>query len=156
MARDVVADEKPVRQQRDSVVRPSKLSAGEHVALNLADTTLLQRVPGIGPYFARRIVSYRERLGGFYRPEQLLEIEGFPESALAYFALDGDQGLRKLNVNNLSIGELRKHPYVGFYRARQIVDYRRRYGRIKSLQELSLSKDFTPDAIERLEHYVEY
>ena len=156
MARDYISDEKPAALQRDSLVRPQKLSPQERVAVNQADTTLLQRVPGIGPYYARRIVSYRQRLGGYYRMEQLLEIEGFPESALNYFSIADDAVVRKLNVNRLSLNELRQHPYVGYYRAKQIVDFRRTHGRISSLNELSLSKDFTPEVIERLEHYVEY
>ena len=156
MARDYISDEKPAAPQRDSLVRPQKLSPQERVAVNQADTTLLQRVPGIGPYYARRIVSYRQRLGGYYRTEQLLEIEGFPESALGYFSIADDAVVRKLNVNRLSLNELRQHPYVGYYRAKQIVDFRRTHGRISSLNELSLSKDFTPEVIERLEHYVEY
>jgi DNA uptake protein ComE-like DNA-binding protein len=156
MARDYISDEKPAAPQRDSLVRPQKLSPEERVAVNQADTTLLQRVPGIGPYYARRIVSYRQRLGGYYRTEQLLEIEGFPESALGYFSIADDGVVRKLNVNRLSLNELRQHPYMGYYRAKQIVDFRRTHGRISSLNELSLSKDFTPEVIERLEHYVEY
>ena len=156
MARDYVSDEKPAAPQHDSLVRPQKLSPQEHVAVNQADTTLLQRVPGIGPYYARRIVNYRQRLGGYYRTEQLLEIEGLPESALSYFSIADDAVVRKLNVNRLSLNELRQHPYIGFYRAKQIVDFRRIHGRISSLSELSLSKDFTPEVIERLEHYVEY
>ena len=156
MARDYISDEKPAALQRDSLVRPQKLSPQERVAVNQADTTLLQRVPGIGPYYARRIVSYRQRLGGYYRMEQLLEIEGFPESALNYFSIADDAVVRKLNVNRLSLNELRQHPYMGYYRAKQIVDFRRTHGRISSLNELSLSKDFTPEVIERLEHYVEY
>ena len=156
MARDYISDEKPAAPQRDSLMRPQKLSPQERVAVNQADTTLLQRVPGIGPYYARRIVSYRQRLGGYYRTEQLLEIEGFPESALNYFSIADDGVVRKLNVNRLSLNELRQHPYVGYYRAKQIVDFRRTHGRISSLNELSLSKDFTPEVIERLEHYVEY
>ena len=156
MARDYISDEKPAAPQRDSLVRPQKLSPQERVAVNQADTTLLQRVPGIGPYYARRIVSYRQRLGGYYRMEQLLEIEGFPESALGYFSIADDAVVRKLNVNRLSLNELRQHPYMGYYRAKQIVDFRRTHGRISSLNELSLSKDFTPEVIERLEHYVEY
>ena len=156
MARDYISDEKPPTPQRDSLMRPQKLSPQERVAVNQADTTLLQRVPGIGPYYARRIVSYRQRLGGYYRTEQLLEIEGFPESALSYFSIADEAVVRKLNVNRLSLNELRQHPYVGYYRAKQIVDFRRTHGRISSLNELSLSKDFTPEVIERLEHYVEY
>ena len=46
------------------------------VELNSADSTTLQLLHGIGPAFARRIVRYREKLGGFSNKEQLLEVYG--------------------------------------------------------------------------------
>ena len=59
-----------------------KLSPGETIVLNMADTAELKRVPGIGSYFARAIMRYSIRLGGYSRVEQLREINGFPEQAL--------------------------------------------------------------------------
>lgn len=55
---------------------PSKLKPGATVDVNTADTLLLQRVPGIGPSFARRIYKYRQLLGGYYCVEQLQEVYG--------------------------------------------------------------------------------
>ena len=46
--------------------KTEKYPAGTIVELNTADTTILKKVPGIGSTFARRIVKYRELLGGFY------------------------------------------------------------------------------------------
>ena len=63
---------------------PVKLRKGEHININTADTAQLMTVPGIGSYYARQIVGKRARLGGFASPKQLLEIEGFPETALEY------------------------------------------------------------------------
>lgn len=63
---------------------PVKLCKGEHININTADTAQLMTVPGIGSYYARQIVRKRARLGGFASPKQLLEIEGFPETALEY------------------------------------------------------------------------
>ena len=63
---------------------PVKLRKGEHININTADTAQLMTVPGIGSYYARQIVRKRARLGGFASPKQLLEIEGFPETALEY------------------------------------------------------------------------
>ena len=63
---------------------PVKLRKGEHININTADTAQLMTVPGIGLYYARQIVRKRARLGGFASPKQLLEIEGFPETALEY------------------------------------------------------------------------
>ena len=61
-----------------------------------------------------------------------------------------------MNINQLSLNELKRHPYINFYRARAIEDYRRLHGPIKSLNDLRLSKDFPPEAIARLESYVEF
>ena len=143
-------------EERDTVKYPVKLQPEERVVLNRADTAQLRKVPGIGSFFARKIVEYRERLGGYYRVQQLLEIEDFPETAVSFFISPDGTEFRKMNLNRLSLNELKRHPYIGFYRARAIVDYRRLHGHIESLQQLKLLPDFTPEAIERLEPYVEY
>ncbi|MBR1656676.1 MAG: helix-hairpin-helix domain-containing protein [Prevotella sp.] len=140
---------------RDTLKYPVKLKESEHIILNLADTSQLKKVPGIGSGWARQIVAYRERLGGFYSTDQLLDIEGFPEDALPYLQIQNPQ-LRKINVNKPTLNQLRQHPYIGFYRAKAIVDYRRLKGNLKSLNELSLHKDFTEKAIQRLKPYVEF
>lgn len=142
--------------ERDTIRFPIKLKPTEHVALNTADTSMLKKVPGIGSYFARQIVNYRTRLGGFYNVRQLLEIEDFPEEALSYFVLPSDemQQLHRLQINKLTLNQLKRHPYMGYYRARAIADYRRLKGPIHQLEDLQLVKDFTPEAIARLKPYV--
>lgn len=140
---------------RDTLRYPLKLKEGEFVVLNVADTTALKRVPGIGSFFARAIVRYGERLGGYVSVSQLDEIEGFPTDAKRYFKLEDSQP-RRLNVNKLTLAQLRKHPYIGYFRARTITEYRRLHGRIESLEDLNLDKDFTPEAIGRLKPYIEY
>ena len=132
-----------------------KIKKGEYVVLNTADTTILKSVPGIGPYYARKIVQYGERLGGYVNIDQLDEIDGFPLESKRYFVIQDAQP-RKMNINQLSLNELKRHPYINFYRARAIEDYRRLHGPIKSLNDLRLSKDFPPEVIERLMPYVAY
>ena len=144
-------------REHDSVVAhyQVKIKPGEHIVLNTADTTQLKMVPGIGPYYARKVVQYGERLGGYVSVDQLDEIEGFPLDAKDYLVVE-DAHPRQLNVNRLSLNELRKHPYINFYQARAITDYRRLHGPLKNLQDLRLSKDFPPEVIERLTPYVAY
>lgn len=141
--------------QRDTVRAPIKMKPQERLALNSADTTALKHVPGIGSFFARKIVNYRQRLGGFHSINQLMEIEDFPQSSLSYFILPDDK-VQRLNLNQLSLEALRRHPYINFHQAKAIVDYRRLHGPLKSLQDLRLHRDFTPEAISRLEPYVEF
>ena len=137
------------------VNRPQKIKSGEHVVLNTADTAALKTVPGIGGYYARKAVQYGERLGGYVSIDQLDEIEGFPLDAKEYLIVENPSPC-KINVNKLSLNELKKHPYINFYQARVITDYRRLHGPLKSLSDLRLSKDFPPEAIKRLEPYVEF
>lgn len=146
------------RQTFDSAAThhyPAKLRQGEHIELNAADTTQLMKVPGIGRYYAKEIAYRRKYLGGFYSAQQLLEIADFPKETLAYFEVDPTK-VHRLNVNKLSLNELKRHPYINYYQARDIVDYRRLYGPIHDLEELKLMKDFTNADFERLKHYIEY
>ncbi|MBQ7421717.1 MAG: helix-hairpin-helix domain-containing protein [Prevotella sp.] len=142
-------------KERDTVKYPVKIKPTEHVVLNVADTSMLKKVPGIGSAWARRIVSYGERLGGYTDVIQLTEIDDFPEDALQYFVVSNPNP-RKLNLNQLSLNQLRRHPYINFYQARTITDYRRLKGNLQSLDQLRLLKDFPPEAIERLAPYVEF
>lgn len=140
---------------RDTLRYPVKLQPGQYVVLDDADTASLRKVPGIGRYYASRIVRYRNDLGGYVSVAQLSEIEGIPEAALSYFRVTGG-AVRKLNLNRLTLNELKHHPYINFYQARRIIDYRRLKGPLHSIDDLRLLKDFSQRDIERLRPYVEF
>lgn len=144
-----------VRSGRDTLRYPVKLQPGQYVTLDDADTASLRKVPGIGRYYASRIVRYRNDLGGYVSVAQLSEIEGIPEAALSYFRVTGG-AVRKLNLNRLTLNELKHHPYINFYQARRIIDYRRLKGSLHSIDDLRLLKDFSQRDIERLRPYVEF
>lgn len=95
--------------------------------INEADSAAFDGLPGIGPYFAAKIVGLRKGLGGFSCKEQLLDIWNFDE--------DKYKGLEDLiKVENphyldlwaADIEELKRHPYIRSYsKARGIVFYRK-------------------------------
>lgn len=143
------------RIERDTLRYPVKIQADEHVVLNTADSTQLKKVPGIGSYYASQIIRYGQWLGGYVSVDQLDEIEDFPKDAKKYFLIV-DAHPRRMNINRLTLQQLRRHPYINFYMAKAITDYRRLRGDIKSLNELRLNKDFTDEVIHRLEPYIEY
>jgi len=143
------------KEERDTIRHTVKLKEGERIALNTADTTQLMKVPGIGSYYAKEIVRHGKWIGGYVSVDQLDEIEGFPQSAKQYFVINNPTPQR-IAINKLSLQQLRRHPYINYYMAKAIVDYRRLHGDIKSLQDLRFSKDFTADVIQRLEPYIEY
>ena len=141
---------------RPKPVYVQKLSGDETIDINLADSALLCRVPGIGPYFARRIIQYRRRLGGFASAGQLLQIENFPADALAWMQVPDTCQVQKLQINRLSTRKLMKHPYMGYYRASEIADYRRVHGPIRSIEVLKSLPHFTEDDIIRLAPYLSF
>ena len=151
-ASTLVKDEKP-DFQRDTLRFPVKIAEGETVNLNAADTAIYKKVPGIGSYYARRIADYSQRLGGFVSVDQLDEIENFPQEAKSYFTI-GSAQVRQLNVNSLSLNELKRHPYINYYQAKAITDYRRLHGPLRSLDDLRLLPDFSEEVINRLKPYV--
>ena len=84
-----------------------------------------------------------------------MEIEGFPENALAYFRISRND-IQRMNVNKLSAAQLRSHPYINYMMAKAILDYRRLKGPLQSMQDLRLLPDFTPENIRRIEPYIEF
>ena len=140
-------------QQATETYNP-KIKQGETIDVNSADTADLQRIPGIGPYYARQILYYSKQLGGFVRKEQLLEIEGFPEDALNYIEISGE--VTKINVNKATLSQLRRHPYINFYQAKAITDYHRKNGPLKSLDDLRFLPQFKEQDIDRLAPYIAF
>ena len=109
--------------------RTSRRSAktDEMVELNSADTTRLKMLRGIGSGYAKMIVSYREKLGGFYKAEQLLEVYKFSDETYQKIKhqLQVDTTLiRKIKVNTATVKELKAHPYISYYQALSIVENR--------------------------------
>lgn len=130
-----------------------KYPEGTLVDLNEADTTELKKIPGIGSGIARTIVAYRRYLGGFYDTAQLREVKYINEDLLKWFKL-GNAPIHRINVNKSGLDKLRSHPYLNFYQAKVIIEYRRKKGKLRSLSQLSLYEEFTEKDLERLSHYL--
>lgn len=130
-----------------------KYPAGTLVELNSADTTELKKIPGIGSGIARLIVGHRQRLGGFYRIEQLKEIQLDYRKLQSWFHIK-PQDIRLINLNHAGVERLRNHPYINFYQAKAIVEYRKKKGVLNSLKPLALYEEFTQEDLEKINHYV--
>ena len=129
-----------------------KYPEGTLVDVGVADTVELKKIPGIGSVISRRIVGYRRVLGGFYDLSQLEELDCITPEMMKWFKLEVGQ-IQKMAVNRLSLDKLRAHPYLNFYQAKVIIEYRKKWGEIKSLSQLSLFEEFTEKDLNRLSHY---
>ena len=135
---------------------PSKTRPESPLDLNLLDSTDLVKLPGIGPYFASRIITYREQLGGYTDTSQLKEINSLPDSLMKWFIIGDTIPFRLIQVNHETVAQLRHHPYLNFYQARAIVEFRRERGKITGPEQLSLMEEFTDQDLKRLLPYLDF
>ena len=83
------------------------------IDINTADTSQLVKLPGVGHFYAQKIVEYRKELGGYSYPEQLMDIWRFDQEKY-----DGLSDLITCSKGEpyplweLSEDELRMHPYL--------------------------------------------
>ncbi len=124
--------------------------------LNTVDSATLCRIPGIGKTISSIILRYRNRLGGFYSKEQLLECKYFTEDLLPWFKVDSMPTLRKIKINDDSLKVLLRHPYFTYEQAKNLKQYRRDKGRIKDEAAFRKIYFFTQEECDRLMPYIEF
>lgn len=142
--------------KRDSLVRTFETES-LIIELNSTDTIELVKLKGIGRGYARRIISFRNNLGGFVDINQLLEIYGFPPTLLETLRpnLTIDITLvKKININTIDYNDLRKHPYLTEYQARAIIYYRETVGNYKALEELTRNKLLDESTFNKIHKYL--
>lgn len=135
--------------------KQEKFNAGIIIDVNTADTSILKKIPGIGSVISRNIVNYRNRLGGFYNTAQLLEVQYVDSTLLKWFEVKSDI-FRKIRINKAGIDELRSHPYMDFYKAKAIIDFRRKRGSIDGMSQISMFEEFSEQDIDKLSHYFSF
>ncbi|CAM4151489.1 competence protein ComEA helix-hairpin-helix repeat region [Pedobacter westerhofensis] len=129
------------------------------VSLNSADTIQLDAVKGIGPAFARRIVKYREAIGGFYKKEQLKEVYGM--DSLRYneikdqIILDKAQ-VRTIFINKVEFDDLKHHPYLRYKQINAIIQYRKQHGNYSNIAELKKIAILPSETVDKLAPYISF
>ncbi|TXF89834.1 helix-hairpin-helix domain-containing protein [Neolewinella aurantiaca] len=107
--------------------------------INSSDTTAWQSLPGIGSYRAKRIVRFRDAMGGFSSVSQVAETRGLPDSTFQLIEqyLAPGKIYRPLVINRATYEELKKHPYISRNLANSIVKNREKFGRFNGPEDLS-------------------
>jgi competence protein ComEA len=135
----------------------SKKALNILVEVNGATQHQLETIPGVGSFYAKNIIRYRERLGGFIRKEQLLEVWKMDESKyseiIEFISIDLE-GLRKINLNTVTAEELKAHPYLNWNIANSIIKIRTRKGGFKSVEEIKESILVNEEVFIKLKPYV--
>ncbi len=114
----------------------------EIIEINTADTLAFSSLPGIGIGYAKRIIKYRNLLGGFIHINQMKETYKLPpeiiDNNLSYFSIDSSQ-ISKININIAGDSILRNHPYIDWKVANSIVQMRNVHGKYKKVSNIKKS-----------------
>lgn len=128
----------PLKQHKRS--SPASL-----VELNTADSIALLKIRGIGPYYASKIIRYRERLGGYYSLKQLKELKMTyfdADSAVCFFCVD-TTFIVKRDLDSLDFRAVLKHPYLEYEDVKMIFKAKQKYCRLS--YQLLEEKGVLPD-----------
>ena len=147
------------REWSKETLHPEKPKAKETriIDINKADSTQWESLPGIGGKLASRIMLFREKLGGFYKIEQVGETFGLADSVFQnlkkYLAIE-ERGIRKININTATLEELKAHPYIRYAIAKAIVAYRNEHGLFLTVEEIMKVKLVTEEIFNRVKPYL--
>ena len=155
---------------RDSVVYPERLQNTPNqesfqkqvkqitlINLNTADTTEFMKIYGIGAFYAKQIIRYREKLGGYFTKEQLLEVwKMTPETydKIKDHVFISEKDVKRININSVTIEELKVHPYLKWNQANSIVKMRMQRNGFKNIEELKESVLIDTETYEKLFPYL--
>ncbi len=109
------------------------------IKLNTADTSQWKLLTGIGSVLAKRIVTFREKLGGFYSLNQLSEVYGLKSEVIESIKPQIDTSklqIIPIYINTVSEKQLAEHPYFSKTKARVLVQYRNQHGNYQQIDDL--------------------
>ena len=149
-----IADLKAATSLRSRGPRATNLE----VDINLSSAEQWMELHGIGPGYSRRILNFRNKLGGFSSVQQVADTYGLPDSTFQSIKeyLRVSPLLRKLPVNSLDADSLASHPYISFRQARAIVNYRRNHGYFKGPEDFRKILIMKPAEHDRLLPYLHF
>jgi competence protein ComEA len=155
-----VASDSPIEKNlEESKVLSAKPTGKQPIKfdLNMGDTTDLKKIPGIGSGYAKRIIKYRDLLGGFTNAEQVKETFGLPPETVDELLKYGfvKSGVKRLKINILAATEF-KHPYLKYFQAKAIMAYRDQHGAFKSAEDLKQIKVLDEATIAKIVPYLEF
>lgn len=123
----------------------NKQRAVAPIEVNSADEEAWGRLPGIGPSYAKRIIKFRDALGGFVAANQVAETFAMPDSVFQkikpYLTCD-PANIKRIDLNSATFEQLEAHPYLHKGHATQILRHRERNGPFRQVEELQILSAF--------------
>ena len=130
----------------------------QKIDLNLATQGQLEGVNGIGKAFSKRIIEYRNKLGGFTNDIQLYQVYGLDfqvaNSILKEFTVKTPKEIIKMNLNSISASDISTIPSISFDIAKKIWEFRILNEGIKSFSELENIEGLTKRKLQGIQLYL--
>ena len=129
------------------------------IEVNSATAEDFEKLYGIGKVYAARIVTFRDKLGGFYSVDQLKDVWGIEDSTFQKFKKNltiKPAKIQKLNINTATFEELTANPYFFSTVAKQIIGYRSKvkpFATVDDIKNLYYVRDH-PEQFNKMAPYV--
>ena len=127
------------------------------IDVNTADTTAFIALPGIGSKLAQRIVTFRDKLGGFYTKDQIAETFGLQDSVFQKIKTRlklTNSAVKQININTATMEEMKVHPYIRYNLANAIFQYRTQHGNFSSVAGVKNIMMVTDDLFNKVAPYL--
>lgn len=140
--------------------KPASLEAETPAVLelNTASVQHLARLPGMNFQLAKRLLEFRDYLGGFHTVRQIRELHGFPDSSFREVKSRlrvSKAHLRKIDLNTASSDELEDHPYITRKMAEAIYGLKRRLGQLDSVAQIKQLSLINAEKYRKIAPYLE-
>src|SRR5690606_21321301 len=126
------------------------------ISINTAGPEEWQKINGIGPGYAKRIIQFRDNLGGFISAQQVAETYNLPDSVFQKMLpfLSADTPAKQIDINTATLDQLNMHPYISKKQAQLIVNYRQHHGLYENVDALIKIQAFDESWIKKLKPYL--
>lgn len=127
------------------------------IEINSADSLMIETLPGIGPALTKRIIAYRNKIGGFYSIEQLKEVWGLQDSVYQKIKeriIVNSASIQEININLVTFEQLKVHPYIGYKLASAIINFRKQHGTFKTLEDIQKIILINDEIYNKISHYL--
>ncbi|MFD1063368.1 ComEA family DNA-binding protein [Winogradskyella litorisediminis] len=156
---DWVTNPKPKNYSKNSFQNSNTPKTyAQKIDLNVATTTELRKVYGVGEKLSSNIIKYREKNGGFISEAELSEIWGLSPEVIErisnQFTVKTPRKIITFNLNKATRDELVTIPHIDYEIANNIIEERTLREGFKNIEDLTKVEQFPSKKLQIIRLYL--